>query len=1168
MPDVQRTVSTLLKIDGEAQYKSAITNINRELRTMRENVKLANEQFRGQANTTAALESKLKMLSAQQQKMSEKVGLSKDALSKAQSKVKEYTAEIERLRTKIASEGDAEGKYAKQLETAEINLQKAQNATEKYSGDVAKSETELTKVNNAIKDHTKYLDEATNSTNGTATSIDKYGKEVKTASSETEEFGTTGKEAFDKLASALIAAGLIKSAKELVDIFKQAAEASIEFETAITGVYKTVEGTNEQLAAVTDEIKRMATEIPLTTTELAAIAEAAGQLGIATDDVTAFATVMAALGVSTNLASTEAATQLARFAKITGLTADKYDELGSTIVELGNKSATTESEIVDMATNIASAGTTLGWTQAQIMGVSAALSSVGLESQAGGTAISKLMINMATAVASGSDELAQFADAAGMTSEQFAALFNSNSVDALSAFFDGLGSGSESAILMLNEMGITETRLRDTILRLTNAQGILTTSVATANAAFAENTALTTESEKFYATTESKVQLLKNSVQALGVTIGDRYNPALREALDLGTDATDAINDFLQENPAAVQAVTGFAAAIAAMAIALSGALVLVNVLIPAIRTLGIALKTTGGTVGIVVTVLASLAAGLAAASMASDETSEAFDEAMDASESLRESIDSAREAFEEETQAIESQQSVVSGLINKLDVLMGSQADNKDNSVEIKNVVDQLNSAVSDLGLTYDETTGSLNMTTAAIRVQTQAMYAAKLATAYVDQQVAAEVALDSMQKKRAADQDELDAATARYNGSLRHVTTYLNGVKTSYDAPTAKTAKYKKEVDEATEAVAADSEEIEQLTEDLEYYEEKVTSAGSATSNAADELSTAADEFESAKGSVESLSEALDSAYESAKNAVEQTSGLFNDLDGKGKKTISNLTKTTDKQTEFWDNYTSNLEKAKEAGLNEDLLGQLADGTEESAQYLDSIVKGTSGSIEELNAAYESNKAAQEAFQLKSAEVQEQVGQLFDDMTQDIEDFVMNSDRSSDTYDAGVETIKGLIAGLLANYPGFKNAVDQYLAYLSNLSGVDISVTGDWGSTTSQGSGNIKAQKFATGLDRVPYDEFPAILHKDEAVLTAQEALTWRSLKARISERMPTGEQMTGNYQQSTSARSSGDDGSNGSTVNNYHYEVSQSFQSNTMTPSQVGRETRRELRRLSRS
>ena len=83
------------------------------------------------------------------------------------------------------------------------------------------------------------------------------------------------------------------------------------------------------------------------------------------------------------------------------MSADNSDRLGAPIVDLGNNFATTEAEIVDMATNLASAGSQVGMSESQILGMATALSSVGMEAQAGGTAISRLMVEMKVAAETG-----------------------------------------------------------------------------------------------------------------------------------------------------------------------------------------------------------------------------------------------------------------------------------------------------------------------------------------------------------------------------------------------------------------------------------------------------------------------------------------------------------------------------------------------------------------------------------------------------------------------------------------------------------------------------------------------------------------------------------------------------------------------------------------------
>lgn len=82
------------------------------------------------------------------------------------------------------------------------------------------------------------------------------------------------------------------------------------------------------------------------------------------------------------------------------MSAEDYDRLGATIVDLGNNFATTEADIVEMATRLASTGAITGKTEPQMLAIATALSSVGIEAEAGGSAISKLMKIMEVAVQS------------------------------------------------------------------------------------------------------------------------------------------------------------------------------------------------------------------------------------------------------------------------------------------------------------------------------------------------------------------------------------------------------------------------------------------------------------------------------------------------------------------------------------------------------------------------------------------------------------------------------------------------------------------------------------------------------------------------------------------------------------------------------------------------
>jgi TP901 family phage tail tape measure protein len=327
-------------------------------------------------------------------------------------------------------------------------------------------------------------------------------------------------------------------------------KAGIAYESAFAGVIKTVDATPVQLEKINSGIREMAKVMPTTAVEIAGVSEAAGQLGIQTDNILSFTETMVKLGDATNLTASDAATTLARFANVTGMSQSNFDRLGSTIVALGNNFATTESEIADMAQNIASAGTQVGLSEAQILGFSAALSSVGMESQAGGTAISKLMVDMQLATETGSSSLKDFAKVAGMSTSEFKTAFKSDAAGALSAFMTGLSDTKrlgKSAIAVLDDMGISEVRLRDTILRAANSGDLFTNALALGTDAWEENIALTKEANQRYNTMESQISMLKNSVTDLGIEFYQSVNNPIAEAVKTARSMVDDLSKAFKE---------------------------------------------------------------------------------------------------------------------------------------------------------------------------------------------------------------------------------------------------------------------------------------------------------------------------------------------------------------------------------------------------------------------------------------------------------------------------------------------------------------------------------------------------------------------------------------------------------------------------------------------
>lgn len=410
------------------------------------------------------------------------------------------------------------------------------------------------------------------------------GTQMQVAGQKIAETGTKIKAVGDKIA------GLGRTMTTYITVplataFGSSIKSAIDWESAFTGVMKTVD---ETATTTYDDLKDAINEIAKTTAssqnDIAATMEIAGQLGVAADDVAEFTRVMVMLGDTTNLSSEEAASAIAKFANVTNMSLGDVDRLGSVIVDLGNNYATTEADIMSMATRLSGAGAQIGLTQGEILGFATALSSVGIEAEMGGSAFSKAMIKMQVAAETGFDQvidleqqtgmslrelellsansskdfkaladslgltstemlatvkagtnLEDFAKVASMSTKDFVELYRTDAPAALQAFISGLGdteSHGESTINMLQEMGFTEVRLRDTLTRLAQSGDLVTDAVSKGNEAWVENGAMTAEAEKRYATMEAQINQLKARITEVAVEIGEMLMPYLQKAMD------------------------------------------------------------------------------------------------------------------------------------------------------------------------------------------------------------------------------------------------------------------------------------------------------------------------------------------------------------------------------------------------------------------------------------------------------------------------------------------------------------------------------------------------------------------------------------------------------------------------------------------------------------
>jgi TP901 family phage tail tape measure protein len=956
-----------------------------------------------------------------------------------------------------------------------------------------------------------------------------------------ESFGSRATQAVDAVSSVLAAAGISAALKEIKEGFDECVQASMDFESAITGVAKTTDLTDEELADMSDAIKAMSTEIPASTTEIAAVAEAAGQLGIQKDALLDFTRVMTMLGTATNMTAEDAATALARFANITGMSADNYDRLGAVIVDLGNNFATTESEITQMGTRLASGGKLAGLTEPQIMALAAAMSSVGIEAEAGGTAMTQTLNAIEKAVATGEDSLQSFADVAGMSADSFAEMWNTDALGALTAFIRGLGNldeQGESAVLVLEDLGLTGIRQSNMLKSLALAADQMDSAVQTANTAWDENIALTNEANKRYATTQSKLDMMQNAYNNLKVAVGDAFTPALRDAYDAGTDVLNVLGEFVQENPALVKGVVTFTGVVGGATVALTAYAAISKV----IKALDIA-TTFGGMAGPImlgVTAVAALTAGIVALSDASkDDAVPSVRELTEAARELDSAMSDARAACDDTVTTTEASANVANNYIDRLDELNSLSKLSAEQQREYHGILVMLTQTVPDLANYIDLETDTINGGTEALRANTQAWKDNAIAQAYQEQLTEiysknADVLIEAEKNKiglrdaegklavaQKAQNDEFERQNRLYQEANQKVQEYyeetglvtdanmwlgettdeLNwkleqnaqAVMEAQDAVDA----YQKAIDKDNDALQAAQDEIalaEEAVQNLTTATEDSTTATEDASRGYGELNT---EISSVKERVEALQQAYQEAYKAAAESVQGQYALWQQADSIVATSASSINSNLQGQITHWQTYNDNLASLRDRagdieGLTE-MIGSFADGSSDS---VNAVAGMAAASDEELAAMVESwnklreeqNKAAEDIADFRTG-----FSETMDAISGDLEATIDDMDLGTEAAEAGRATIQGFIDGATGMLPTVQSAYSQLgyaaLAALSRNVQNNNSVASSrrMSGFSRYASGTTSAE---TGLALVGEEgpEF-VMMHGGEAVLNAAD-------------------------------------------------------------------------------
>lgn len=533
----------VIKFGGDTtSLQSALKTIQTETRKTNADLREINKSLKFNPGDTVLLEQKVKNLNAAYDETKRKLDAYRDAMGQLEAK---------KQRGEQLTEEES-----RQYDSLYRNIQKCEGQLEKYNEDLRKTATEA---------------------EASKTNLYQFGQQLENNKDKYEAIGQKMQGVGDAATKYVTV--------PLAGIGVAAGKAAVDMDTAMTGVRKTVDGTEEDYKALRDAALEFSQTNAVSATQLLDIEALGAQLGYTLDimsngksEVQEFGEVVSGLDIATNMDAEQAGTELAQFANITKMSKEETSNYGSTIVALGNNLATTESDVSSMAQRLAAAGHQVGMSEADIMGLAGALTSMGMEAAAGGSAMSTVISQIDKDVASGSDNVKAWAEAAKMSADDFAEAWKNDPVEAFSAVISGMeeasGEGSNLS-LILEDLGISELRQTDAMKRLAGNSQVLTDAVDLANTAWEDNTALSNEVASKNDSMAAKFEMLKNKVTAILTEVGGPLVDALLDAIDAAEPFIKGIGDaakaFSEMDEGQQRVILGLAGAAAAFGPVVSG---------------------------------------------------------------------------------------------------------------------------------------------------------------------------------------------------------------------------------------------------------------------------------------------------------------------------------------------------------------------------------------------------------------------------------------------------------------------------------------------------------------------------------------------------------------------------------------------------------------------
>lgn len=678
--------------------------------------------------------------------------------------------------------------------------------------------------------------------------------------------------AIDALAQALLAAGVTASVKAITDALMDCTQASMEFETAMAKVGTIADESQKPLGDMRNEILALSSETGKSVGELAEATYQAISASVATESAVDFVGTANKLAVGGFSDTTTAVDILTTAINAYGMSADDASKISDVLITTQNLGKTSVAQLG------ASMGMVIPLAAAYNMNLEDLAASYALLT-ANGTQTAQATTYVKAAL----NELGSTSSVVGstlkkQTGKTFAELMaegNSlgdvlqvlaDSVDGDTTAFNNMWSSSEAGVGMLSILNSGTSKYNSLVQAMEGSTGAATTAF-----------------EKMSETGEFAQQRFQNAIENLKIAIGDELAPVLMELQQSGADAMEWATEFVKEHPEVVAAVTALAAALAVLAAALVGLLV-VNQVSKAFEAFSAALLANP--FGLVALALVSLtAATVAFGKVMKDRTSDAaknrkaIEQCRKSYNNLKDSIEEHEETVKENIKSAETEAATYQTLSDKLYDLANKTSKTAAEKAQMSAMVDQLNEAMPELGLSIDETTGALNKEKSAVDAVIDSMKQQALASAYQEQvkQAATDVAEAETQLSEARKVYngllvESRNETQEYNKAMQDTGNMVESTSDIYDAHGVKQTELNERLQEQKKVI-----------EDLEgTYSEAQEKLSEASEKAGEYKVTTEETNEAVSDSATEMSDEVKQAYEGMKTSIQNSlKGIVNEYE-----------------------------------------------------------------------------------------------------------------------------------------------------------------------------------------------------------------------------------------------------------------------------------------------